>query len=157
MPNSIHLKLMHQTSQWAIRSSGSISKRIGNNLNSGVSSPSALPSIRSWARIGLTDSEAFTTKFSKALHTLCTEDTNIVFLSCPTAYVGFQYEKQSSKAKLLEYDPRFKLFAGDQFVQYDLHEPKEGIPEELYGKVDICVIDPPFLNRQTNEFVAELV
>lgn len=58
---------------------------------------------------------------------------------------------------MLEYDARFKLFAGEQFIQYDLHHPEEGIPEDLYGKVDICVIDPPFLNRQTNEHVAKSV
>lgn len=44
-------------------------------------------------------------------------------------------------ARLLEYDTRFKLFAGDQFVQYDLHKPKEGLPDEILGKTDLCVIE----------------
>jgi len=77
---------------------------------------------------------------------MCTETTNIAFLCCPTAFVAFQHMKPLRTARLLEYDQRFSILSPRQFFPYDMNEP-EVFPEELKGKVDIAVIDPPFLNE----------
>lgn len=47
---------------------------------------------------------------------------------------------------LFEFDKRFELIAGDNFVNHDLDEP-EVFPEELRGKFDLAICDPPFLNK----------
>lgn len=91
-------------------------------------------------------SASFATRFSRFLYSLCTPQTRIAFLSCPTAYIGFQHENPLPDAWLWEYDTRFKLVAGDKFVHYNLEEPEQ-YPEELRGTVDIAIADPPFLNE----------
>lgn len=91
-------------------------------------------------------SASFATRFSRFLYSLCTPKTRIAFLSCPTAYIGFQHENPLPDAWLWEYDTRFKLVAGDKFVHYNLEEPEQ-YPEELRGTVDIAIADPPFLNE----------
>lgn len=85
---------------------------------------------------------------------MCGPHTKIAFISCPTAYVGFQYEHHVPGARLFEYDTRFRTFAGDAFVHYDLHEPEDNLPQDMLGQTNIAVVDPPFLNRVTNENVA---
>ncbi|KAJ8292091.1 Protein-lysine N-methyltransferase EFM5 [Rhodotorula toruloides] len=95
----------------------------------------------------------FATRFSRFLYSFCTPTTRIAFLSCPTAYIGFQHENPLKDAWLWEYDTRFKLVAGDKFVHYDLEEP-ERYPQELRGTVDIAIADPPFLNEVTNRYFA---
>ncbi|TNY17312.1 putative N6-adenine methyltransferase-domain-containing protein [Rhodotorula diobovata] len=96
----------------------------------------------------------FASRFARFLYAHCTSSTRIAFLSCPTAYVGFQHENPLREAFLFEYDARFGLVAGDKFVKYDLEEPLE-FPEALKGKVDIAIADPPFLNETTNRYFAE--
>lgn len=91
-------------------------------------------------------SASFADRFSRFLHSFCTPTTRIAFLSCPTAYVGFQHTNPLPSAYLFEYDARFGLVAGDKFVKYDLEDPLK-FPEELRGKVDIAIADPPFLNE----------
>lgn len=91
-------------------------------------------------------SASFAARFSRFLYSLCTPSTRIAFLSCPTAYIGFQHENPLPDAWLWEYDTRFKLVAGDKFVHYNLEEPEQ-YPEELRGTVDIAIADPPFLNE----------
>ncbi|GAA5984363.1 hypothetical protein JCM10908_003315 [Rhodotorula pacifica] len=98
-------------------------------------------------------SASFATRFSRFLYSLCTTQTRIAFLSCPTAYIGFQHENPLPDAWLWEYDTRFKLVAGDKFVHYNLEE-SEVYPEELRGTVDIAIADPPFLNEVTNRYFA---
>ncbi|POY74161.1 hypothetical protein BMF94_2735 [Rhodotorula taiwanensis] len=98
-------------------------------------------------------SASFATRFSRFLYSLCNPNTRIAFLSCPTAYIGFQHENPLRDAWLWEYDTRFKLVAGDKFVHYNLEEP-EAYPEELRGTVDIAIADPPFLNEVTNRYFA---
>ncbi|GAA5970107.1 hypothetical protein JCM8115_001242 [Rhodotorula mucilaginosa] len=98
-------------------------------------------------------SASFATRFSRFLYSLCTPQTRIAFLSCPTAYIGFQHENTLPDAWLWEYDTRFKLVAGDKFVHYNLEEPEQ-YPEELRGTVDIAIADPPFLNEVTNRYFA---
>ncbi|GAA6025822.1 hypothetical protein JCM8202_006254 [Rhodotorula sphaerocarpa] len=98
-------------------------------------------------------SASFAARFSRFLYSLCTPSTRIAFLSCPTAYIGFQHENPLPDAWLWEYDTRFKLVAGEKFVHYNLEEPEQ-YPEELRGTVDIAIADPPFLNEVTNRYFA---
>ncbi|GAA5887199.1 hypothetical protein JCM3774_000621 [Rhodotorula dairenensis] len=98
-------------------------------------------------------SASFAARFSRFLYSLCTPRTRIAFLSCPTAYIGFQHENPLPDAWLWEYDTRFKLVAGDKFVHYNLEEP-ELYPDDLRGTVDIAIADPPFLNEVTNRYFA---
>ncbi|GAA5825704.1 hypothetical protein JCM3770_004453 [Rhodotorula araucariae] len=96
-------------------------------------------------------SASFAERFARFLYAHCTASTRIAFLSCPTAYVGFQHQNPLGEAYLFEYDARFGLVAGDRFVKYDLEEP-DAFPEALRGKVDIAIADPPFLNETTNRY-----
>ncbi|BGP19633.1 hypothetical protein JCM10213_000090 [Rhodosporidiobolus nylandii] len=96
-------------------------------------------------------SDAFASHFSRFVYSWCTPQTRVAFLSCPTSYVAFQHQNPLKDAWLFEYDARFRLFAGDKFVHYDLEEPDK-FPEELKGTVDIAIADPPFLNEVTNRY-----
>lgn len=49
--------------------------------------------------------------------------------------------------RLFEYDTRFASF-GDRFVHYDFNAPL-AFPAELRGGVDVVILDPPFINRDT--------
>ncbi|KAM0752024.1 hypothetical protein T439DRAFT_199341 [Meredithblackwellia eburnea MCA 4105] len=91
-------------------------------------------------------STAFATKLSTFLHSQVSEDSTVAFLCCPTGFVGFQHMKPLPNTRLLEYDSRFEVFAGKKFVKYDLDEPDK-VPEDLKGKVDLAIVDPPFLNE----------
>jgi len=57
--------------------------------------------------------------------------------------------KPLTTATLLEYDQRFAVLSPKQFIPYDIDEPDD-FPESLRAKVDIVVVDPPFLNEVTN-------
>ncbi|GAA5973056.1 hypothetical protein JCM11641_000390 [Rhodosporidiobolus odoratus] len=110
-------------------------------------------------------SDAFASHFSRFLYTISTSPSptsltpsssstpppRIAFLSCPTSYVAFQHQNPLPDTWLFEYDTRFRLFAHDKFVHYDLEEP-EKFPQELRGTVDIAIADPPFLNATTNRY-----
>ncbi|GAA5866073.1 hypothetical protein JCM8547_000586 [Rhodosporidiobolus lusitaniae] len=98
-------------------------------------------------------SDDFAARFSRFVYSFATPTTRIAFLSCPTSYVAFQHHNPLKDVWLFEYDSRFRLFAGDKFVHYDLEEP-ERFPEELRGTVDIAIADPPFLNEVTNRYFA---
>jgi len=54
---------------------------------------------------------------------------------------------------LFEFDKRFSIF-GDSFNFYDLNKPLE-IDTKHHKKFDIIVADPPFLNKETVQKVAE--
>jgi hypothetical protein len=89
----------------------------------------------------------FATSLARFIRSLCPESTTrVAFLCCPTGYVGFQHTNPLPETKLLEYDRRFGLFAGKNFVPYDIDEPEE-LPAELKGTVELAVCDPPFLNE----------
>ncbi|KAL1667221.1 putative N6-adenine methyltransferase-domain-containing protein [Schizophyllum commune] len=85
----------------------------------------------------------------QAIYGLVQPSSTIAFMCCPTAYVGFQHEYAHEGARLLEFDPRFELLGREQYVRYDLNEP-EKLPSSIRGKVDVAVVDPPFLNEDTN-------
>ncbi|KAG8875279.1 hypothetical protein FRB97_005256 [Tulasnella sp. 331] len=102
---------------------------------------------------------AFAYRLVEALHALCTPSTRIAFLCCPTTFVAFQSTSENihsgAQPHLFEYDERFKTFAGAQYSYYDLHKPLDGLPEDLLGQVDVAVVDPPYLTRETNELVSQ--
>ncbi|KAL1747337.1 putative N6-adenine methyltransferase-domain-containing protein [Schizophyllum fasciatum] len=77
------------------------------------------------------------------------QDATVAFVCCPTAYVGFQHAYAHPGARLLEVDPRFELLARAQFVRFDLFVPQK-LPAAMRGTVDVAVVDPPFLNEDTN-------
>ncbi|KAG8981596.1 hypothetical protein FRB94_008368 [Tulasnella sp. JGI-2019a] len=112
-----------------------------------------------WGKSQFWYSEAFAYQLASALHPLCLPSTRIAFLCCPTTFVAFQSTPEKihsgAHAHLLEYDERFKTFAGGQYSFYNLHKPLDGLPEDLLGQVDVAVVDPPYLTRQTNELVVQ--
>ncbi|SJX62065.1 uncharacterized protein SRS1_10707 [Sporisorium reilianum f. sp. reilianum] len=83
-------------------------------------------------------------------------DAKVAFLCCPTAWVGFVHEYPSlqPQAYVFEVDKRFHALSKTSFVYYNLHEP-ETVPQELLGKFDVLVADPPFLNAETQGKVAK--
>ncbi|GAV51018.1 hypothetical protein ZYGR_0AD02010 [Zygosaccharomyces rouxii] len=83
-------------------------------------------------------------------------DTVIAVVSAPSVYAAIlKRPKEQIPTKniyLFEYDTRFELLAGrDHYVYYDYVQPLE-FTDQLKGKVDRLLIDPPFLhnNCQTN-------
>ena len=112
----------------------------------GVLTRSIVPSSRYSAR--------FARRLAQAIHGLVQPSSTIAFMCCPTAYVGFQHEYAHEGARLLEFDPRFELLGREQYVRYDLNEP-EKLPSSIRGKVDVAVVDPPFLNEVRIAFPVE--
>nr|CAC38017.1 hypothetical protein [Zygosaccharomyces rouxii] len=86
-------------------------------------------------------------------------DTGIAVVSAPSVYAAIlKRPKEQIPTKniyLFEYDTRFELLAGrDHYVYYDYVQPLE-FTDQLKGKVDRLLIDPPFLhnNCQTNSSI----
>jgi len=79
-------------------------------------------------------------------------------MSCPTLYVShLSLYGPSTSTYLFEFDSRFHALSkpiGTQFFKYDFNRP-EKVLEKLKGKVDLLVIDPPFLNETTNQLYGE--
>ncbi|EPQ27711.1 uncharacterized protein PFL1_04849 [Pseudozyma flocculosa PF-1] len=117
--------------------------------------------------------QSFTEQLAHLIHHLVypsqaegSEETStrktIAFLCSPTAYVGYHHfispssSKMTTTTKLLEYDTRFELLAPGDFVKYDLHDPLN-LPSDLEANVDLCIVDPPFLNLDTNLKIAQTV
>ncbi|KAK7034752.1 Protein-lysine N-methyltransferase efm5 [Paramarasmius palmivorus] len=97
-------------------------------------------------------SNAFAEKLAHWLHCLsATSNPKIAFISSPTAFVAFQSLHPSPHARLLEYDERLRVLDPKRFVSYDLDEPEDGIPDGIKEKMDIVVVDPPYLNELSAE------
>lgn len=115
-----------------------------------------------WQQSQFWYSENFAYSFARSLRQrIPNSDCNVVFISCPTAYVAFQHalsqdgQPTRENTWLFEIDDRFSKVAGDSFVRFNLFkEASSQIPASLKGQVDLVVIDPPFLNRDTNEGVS---
>lgn len=116
-------------------------------------------------------SSAFAYKLARHIHshlrTLDVDHTpRIAFLCSPTAFVAFQYLyggnkpgrdfKAGENTWMMEIDERFKVVAGDGFARYDYNFPTKGLAD-LQGKIDMVVIDPPYLNRPTTDCIAKTV
>ena len=81
---------------------------------------------------------------------------NIALLCAPSlyrAYLRNKDELENLNFALFEYDKRFSIF-GEGFNFYDLNKPLE-IDSKHHKKYDIIVADPPFLNKETIQKVAE--
>ena len=81
---------------------------------------------------------------------------NIALLCAPSlyrAYLRNKDELENLNFALFEYDKRFSIF-GEGFNFYDLNKPLE-IDSKHHKKYDIIVADPPFLNKETVQKVAE--
>ena len=81
---------------------------------------------------------------------------NIALLCAPSLYRAFFRNKEELdglNVSLFEYDKRFSIF-GESFNFYDLNKPLE-IDSKHHKKYDIIVADPPFLNKETVQKVAE--
>lgn len=74
-------------------------------------------------------------------------------MSSPTAYVAYSHLFPSSNTHLFEYDERFKTISA-KYTHFNLFQPQD-VPPELRAQVDLVVVDPPFLNKDTNECVAQ--
>ncbi|KAK7468307.1 Protein-lysine N-methyltransferase efm5 [Stygiomarasmius scandens] len=95
-------------------------------------------------------STQFATTLAESIHSLCEPNSTIAFLCCPTAFVAFQHEYSYKNAYLLEFDQRFSVLAPKLYIPYDLDEP-DVFPDSLREKVDLAIVDPPFLNEITNK------
>ncbi|KAJ7159467.1 putative N6-adenine methyltransferase-domain-containing protein [Mycena filopes] len=125
--------------------------------HSGQAPPALEPSLPSTDRVPLSFAAyryttPFAMRFARILHALCTPDTAIAFLCCPTAFVAFQHLKPLRNARLLEFDGRFGVLSPRQYVPYDMEEPTR-LPADLTESFDIVVVDPPFLNEYTNTHI----
>lgn len=100
-----------------------------------------------------------TERLASGLVKVCPLNARIAFISCPTAYVVFQETALPSQhATLLEYDTRFAIFAGTNFIRYDFNEPLSFTgSEELRHSQDMLVVDPPYHNEDTQGKVASTV
>ena len=81
---------------------------------------------------------------------------NIALLCAPSLYRAYLRNKdqlENLKFALFEFDKRFSIF-GEDFNFYDLNKPLE-INDKHHKKYDIIVADPPFLNKETIQKVAE--
>ena len=81
---------------------------------------------------------------------------NIALLCAPSlyrAYLRNKDELENLNFALFEYDKRFSIF-GEGFNFYDLNKPLE-MDSKHHKKYDIIVADPPFLNKETIQKVAE--
>ena len=81
---------------------------------------------------------------------------NIALLCAPSlyrAYLRNKEELENLNFALFEYDKRFSIF-GEGFNFYDLNKPLE-IDSKHHKKYDIIIADPPFLNKETVQKVAE--
>ncbi|CAI6506295.1 AKR_HP2_G0019930.mRNA.1.CDS.1 [Saccharomyces cerevisiae] len=79
------------------------------------------------------------------------ENTVIAIVSAPSVYAAIQKkptnEIPTEHIYLFEFDKRFELLAGrDHFFFYDYNKPLD-FNDEIKGKVDRLLIDPPFLNE----------
>lgn len=88
-----------------------------------------------------------------------TEDTVICIASAPSVY-AIMNKRDLSKLPtkhiyLFEYDKRFELLSGkEHFGFYDFNEP-ENFRDDLKGKVDRLLIDPPFLEVECQKKSSE--
>ena len=81
---------------------------------------------------------------------------NIALLCAPSLYRAYLRNKdklENLNFALFEFDKRFSIF-GEDFNFYDLNKPLE-INDKHHKKYDIIVADPPFLNKETIQKVAE--
>ena len=81
---------------------------------------------------------------------------NIALLCAPSLYRAYLRNKdklEDLNFALFEYDKRFSIF-GESFNFYDLNTPLE-IDAIHHKKYDIVVADPPFLNKETVQKVAQ--
>ena len=79
------------------------------------------------------------------------EHSAVAVVSAPSVYVQLRNILSESSISvrpticLLEYDKRFEV-VGSDFVLYDFHNPLR-LPQELKGKFDRIICDPPFLSE----------
>lgn len=95
----------------------------------------------------------------KALLEGADEDTVVVIASAPSVYAAIKQlpedEIPTKHIYLLEFDPRFKVLAGEQYFSvYDYNKPDE-IPAHLKHKCHRLLIDPPFLEEVCQNKSAE--
>lgn len=75
----------------------------------------------------------------------------LIFLSTPSLYFSLpEYLRKTSY--VLDYDKKWSNDRG--FVFYDFHDPLT-IPNDLLGKADYIIIDPPFITRDVWEKYAD--
>lgn len=82
----------------------------------------------------------------------------IACVSCPTLYAKLvQLKPADCKTVLLEYDRKFEILYGNDFVYYDYTKPRE-LPEKISETYfDIVVADPPYLSEECLKKVSETV
>ena len=94
--------------------------------------------------------DATATLLARQLLENASDDSAIAIVSAPSVYVALrnilESEKPSARPRLclLEYDKRFAVL-GSEFVFYDYNNPLR-MPDDLKGKFDRIICDPPFLS-----------
>ncbi|CAN3476465.1 protein-lysine N-methyltransferase Efm5p [Diutina catenulata] len=98
-------------------------------------------------------SDATADVLARALLEGASSETVVCIASAPSVYAAVRRLAAQSglptrQIYLLEYDPRFAVLAGkDRFFVYDYQTP-DNVPEQLVGKCDRLLIDPPFLEPE---------
>ncbi|TFK71722.1 hypothetical protein BDN72DRAFT_837304 [Pluteus cervinus] len=67
----------------------------------------------------------------------------------PDGICGIQHHKPLKTAYLLEIDQRFSVLSPRTYFPYDMNQPTV-LPKDLLGRVDLAIVDPAFLNEDTN-------
>ena len=79
------------------------------------------------------------------------ENTVIAIASAPSVYAAIQKlpksEVPTEHIYCLEFDRRFEVLAGKNFVYYDYNEP-HNLPAQVLHKCHRILIDPPFLEGE---------
>ncbi|KAG0046506.1 hypothetical protein BGZ83_008341 [Gryganskiella cystojenkinii] len=91
-------------------------------------------------------------KLASEIFEQTTDDQIVCCISSPTAYVAAMLNDKAKARKqnmyLFEFDTRFDVY-GRQFIHYDYNHPKQfRLSDDLAGKVDMIVVDPPFLSEE---------
>ncbi|KAF8479438.1 putative N6-adenine methyltransferase-domain-containing protein [Gautieria morchelliformis] len=95
-------------------------------------------------------------RLAQAVKLICPINARVAFMCCPTGYVSFkEIALPTQTTLLLEYDRRFSIVAGSNFVHYDLDHALSFLhAEDLGGSQDVVVVDPPFHSEVSQKKIA---
>lgn len=86
------------------------------------------------------------------------EDTVIAVASAPSVYAAMmklpESEIPTKHIYCLEFDRRFAVLAGKNFVFYDYNKPRD-LPQHILNRCHRVLIDPPFLEEDCQNKSAE--
>ena len=87
-----------------------------------------------------------------AIESCVGKEGRVAFCSTPSLFFAVSPELRA-RSRLLEYDKRWS--DREEFRFFDFHEGAGGISSEDSGQFDLCVIDPPFIDKKVWRFYME--